>query len=69
MMVYNNGNCHPSKTSVNLGFASADSSFLGVRKLPTLPSRAVNIYVIYFPLHQFLAYTYIQPFVRVYINF
>ena len=26
----NMGNCHPSKTNVNLGFASVDIVFLGV---------------------------------------
>ena len=40
------GNCHPSKTTVNLGFASVDIGFLGVINFRYLPSRAVNIYII-----------------------
>ena len=34
--------CHPSKTIVNLGFASVDISRW---QFPMLPSRAVNIYI------------------------
>ena len=36
-------NCQPSKTNINLDFASVDIGFLGVTLFPMLPSRAVNI--------------------------
>ena len=40
----NMGNCSPSKTNVNLGFASVDIGFLGV-SISQVASRAVNIYI------------------------
>ena len=46
------GNCHPSKTNVNLGYASVDIAFLGVTISDV--SREVNIYIISSGFHSLI---------------
>ena len=41
------GNCHPSKTNVNLGFASSDIVFLGVTNSHVTLSCSQYLYNMY----------------------